>query len=329
MNRRSFLGKAGLGAIAPMLLPIWGGAARRRAQSRGSLIEVRRRSWAMGQAVSIQLYHESESAGLEAAARALAELRRVEARLSRFDEASDLCELNRRAGRGPIRVDRDLLAVLAAAEALRGPTGGAFDPAVEPLLRVWGFREPRSATPGARELAAARDAVRAARVTIRGDQVSLASREASLDLGGIGVGYGLDCAARVLRSLGVERALVDVSGDCVVLGAPPGEAGWAIGVADPADRARVASRIVVRDRALATSSNRVQTVELSGVRRGHVMDPASGYPANGLAQVTVVARSGLLADVLSTAMLVNGEPAEGVERFLLLGGRRAGRDSDA
>lgn len=281
---------------------------------RGPLgVGVERRSWAMGQLVRLVVYHDTEEAGYEAAALALAELRRVEQRLSRFDDASDLSELNRRAGRGAWRVGPDLRAVLEAARAIERRTGGAFNPAVEPLMRLWGFREPRKAAPGTREIAAARAAVRAAVVRLEGDRVTLPSAETALDLGGIGVGYGLDRAGLVLRRARVRAALLDVSGDCLAIGAPPGEAGWRIGIADPRNPARVLATVLLRDQALATSANTVQVVRLGGVVRGHVMDPESGYPAEGLVQATVVARSGLLADALSTAMLVSGQPAAGVE----------------
>jgi len=83
---------------------------------------VERWSWAMGQPVHLMLFHQSEAAGFEAAAKVLAELRRVEARLSRFDDASDLSELNRHAGKAPMKVDRDLLEVLTAAARARRTT---------------------------------------------------------------------------------------------------------------------------------------------------------------------------------------------------------------
>src|SRR6267154_4724571 len=113
---------------------------------------VERWSWAMGQAVHLMVYAESEQAGLDACAAALAELRRVEARLTLFDDASDLCELNRHAGRGAWRIDDDLQAVLRVAEGFRRTTGGAFNVAVEPLMRAWGFHRPRTTEPSPAEI---------------------------------------------------------------------------------------------------------------------------------------------------------------------------------
>ena len=259
----------------------------------------------MGQSVHLMLYAESEDAGYQAAAAALAELRRIEDRLSRFDDRSDLSELNRQAGRGPFRADDDLLAVLVGAEALRRRTGGALNVAVEPLMRAWGFHEPRQKPPSDAEVAEARQAVGQAVVAIQGDRVTLPTAHTQLDLGGVGVGYGLDRVAAVLWREGIRSGFVDISGDCLALGAPPGELGWLVEIADSERPGVTLGSIRLRDQALATSANTVSVVRYGDLIAGHVMDPATGRPAVRR-QATVAAASGLEADGLSTAALVTG-----------------------
>lgn len=269
----------------------------------------------MGQPVHLQLFSASADHGYEAAAAALAELRRVEARLSLFDDASDLVELNRHAGRRPLKVGDDLTAVLAASLRFERATAGAFNPAVEPLMRVWGFHARRTSEPSQVEIDQARAAVRAARVVISGNEVALPSRETQLDLGGIGVGYGLDRAMLVLRRAGIRSAFLDVSGDCIASGAPPGdELGWLVEIAGPPGGRKFVAATRLRDAALATSANTMSVVRYGRAIRGHVMNPETGWPADALIQVTVVSRTGIEADALSTAMLVSGEPAAGVVR---------------
>jgi thiamine biosynthesis lipoprotein len=315
MRRRDFLGALGAG-LAGVAAPRWLGAADGGGD--GTLVE--RWSWAMGQPVHLQLFAASEAAGYEAAQAALAELRRVEHALSRFDDTSDLAELNRRAGRGPVAVGPDLVAVLASAVRFGRITGGAFDAAVEPLMRAWGFHAPRRTEPTPAELGEARAAVRAARVDLGEGRVSLQGAATQLDLGGIGVGYGLDRAGEVLRRAGIRRALLDVSGDCLAIGAPPGRSGWLVEIADPDRPDAVIGSTRLRDAALATSSNLVSVVRYGRAVRGHVMDPASGYPAARCRQVSVVARTGLEADALSTAMLVSPRRFAGVVRAYVTGG---------
>ena len=325
MKRRDFLGTLGA-AVGAVLLPrsLWtpsAGAYRPLSALGAGYTAVRpyrhfveRWSWAMGQPVHLQLFAESEAQGYDAAQAALAELRRVEHRLSLFDDASDLAELNRQAGRGGMRADRDLALVLSAALRLQAATKGAFNPAVEPLMRAWGFRAPRSSEPTAREIAEAGAAVRAARVVLSDGRVSLPSAHTRLDLGGIGVGYGLDCTVSVLRRLGIRRAFLDVSGDCFALGAPPGERGWLVEIAGPKKDGRMIAATRLRNAGLATSSNLMSVLRYGRAIRGHVMNPETGWPADALTQATVVAASGIDADALSTAMLVSGNVAEGVLR---------------
>jgi FAD:protein FMN transferase len=313
MNRRRFVAALGSGIAATLPLPV-----RRSARSpvRPPLRLVERWSWAMGQPVHLQLFARSEAQGYDAAAAALAELRRVESRLSLFDDASDLCELNRHAGRARFHADRDLLQVLRDALRLERLSGGAFDVAVEPLMRVWGFHQPRTLAPTSAELREARAAVRSARIVIEDEWIRLPSRHTRLDLGGIGVGYGLDCAISVLRRAGIQSAFLDISGDCFALGAPPdSKDGWLVELAAPNPGKPSLATTRIRDAALATSSNTVSVVHYGRAVRGHVMNPETGWPANLLSQVTVVSRSGLEADALSTAMLVSGKPASGVIRY--------------
>ncbi len=306
MKRRRFVETlaAGFGCVFVPRRPRW----------RSDDVFVERWSWAMGQSGHIMIFAGSEQEGLDACAAALAELRRVESPLTLFDTASDLCELNRRAGRKPMRVDRDLRAVLAQAAAFKCATGGAFDVAVEPLMRAWGFHRQRATAPTAAELAEARAAVRAAVVELDGDVARLPSAHTQLDFGSIGVGYGLDRALAVLRGRGVRRAFIDVSGDVAAIGAPPGEAGWRVDIADPdqpgGGRTVTATRL--RDTALATAANTESIVRYGSLVAGHVMDPATGWPAGALRQASVVTGTAVAADALSTAMLVTGRRPEGV-----------------
>lgn len=313
MDRRRFLASVGAGATGLVAVPRLLGA---RAPERPS-VYVERWSWAMGQPVSLKLFASSEAEGYEAAQAAFAELRRIEAKLSRFDPTSDLTALNERAGGRPILVDPELARVLRFAEGVREATGGAFDPAIEPVMRAWGFHAERRTAPSAPELAEARAAVRAAKLRWDGGRVALDGSGAALDLGGIGVGYGLDRAGAVLRARGIGAALLDVSGDLLAIGAPPGERGWEVGIADPSARAGAPARTVhLHDHALATSANTESVVRWNGKAFGHVMDPHTAAPAARVRQVTVVAPSGVLADAWSTASFVGtAMPPRGCELF--------------
>ncbi|HEU5218721.1 MAG TPA: FAD:protein FMN transferase [Gemmatimonadales bacterium] len=307
MNRRAWLTLAGAGVLGrgwPRGLPAAAGSldGERR---------VERWSWVMGQAARIVVFTVDEAAGFEATARAFAELRRIEAALSLFDARSDLVALNERAGRRPVRVGADLRAVLVQAQAMKRATGGAFDPAVEPLMRAWGFHSRRTVAPSAAELSEAVDAVAVTRVEVGEGTVRLPVSHTRLDLGGIGVGYGLDRAAAVLQRVGIRRALIDISGDLLALDAPPGERGWPVDIVQPSGGG-VLRTIVLRRAALATSANTESFVRYGALVTGHVLNPATGRGAIGMRQATIVAKSGVDADALSTGMLVSGRRPCGV-----------------
>ncbi len=325
MERRHFLS-----LLPSAVLALHEAPSRRVAESPSRLIE--RWSWAMGQPVHLRLFADSEDRGMEAAQAAFAELRRVEGLLSRFDPASELNELHRLAGRRPLGASADLVAVLGAAAAHRVASGGAFDIAVEPLMRVWGFRESRKAPPGARELAEAEVALAAAQIRLGEGRVFLPSVHTRLDLAGIGVGYGLDRAGAVLRRHGIRRALLEISGDILALGAPPGEPGWPVDVVAPVPvpddaipavnreasgvitpAAPVLATVRLADQALATSGQSAERRRLGAHTIGHVMDPGAGRPVSTRWQATVVAATGLQADVLAKALLVSGERTRGMQ----------------
>jgi FAD:protein FMN transferase len=317
MGRREFLGALAAGISSTVLSPgrVTAEPLFRRTTRPHRREFVERWSWAMGQAVHLQLFAGSADEGYAAAEAALAELRRVEQHLTRFSDTSDLSELNRRAGLGPMLAGSDLETVLRQSLLMERLTRGAFNPAIEPLMQAWGFRRPRRTEPSSAELAEARECVQAARIVLKNNRISLPSRHTRLDLGGIGVGYGLDRAAARLRSLNISSAFLDVSGDCFALGAPPGEEGWLVEIASPRPGGVPLASTRLRDAALATSSNSMSVVHYGRAVRGHVMNPDTGWPADALVQVSVVARTGIEADALSTAMLVAGRPWKGVLRY--------------
>jgi FAD:protein FMN transferase len=298
MKRRDFVSTIGAGLVGsflpppppPPLLP-----------PPMRLRFVERWSWVMGQAVHVMVYADSDDLGLEACAKALAELRRLEGVFSLFDDASELCELNRCAGKRTLKASPDLWQAVYQADVFRQFTAGAFNPAVEPLMRVWGFHRSRHhAWPSPAELADAREAVATATVNLSGG-LSLPNSHTRLDLGGMAVGFAIDEAKRAFFNPGIHSAFIDVSGDCYGLGAPPGEPdGWPVRIAG-------STRVVrLRNSALATSSNTKSVIEIETRILGHVMDPVRGCPVDTSRQVTQLAPAAVLADYLSTAALVTG-----------------------
>ena len=124
-----------------------------------------------------------------------------------------------------------------------------------------------------------------------------------LDLGGIAKGYAADEALKALRAHGLDRALVTLGGEVVAGSPPPGREGWTVAVATPGAHEAPLS---LHDGAASTSGDAEQWVEIGGHRYSHVFDPRTGLALEGRRSATVVARAGILADALATALSVLG-----------------------
>ncbi len=266
-------------------------------------IRVRRRAMACDFEITLA---SDDAAGVPAARAALDDVDRVEAELSVFRESSAVCDVNRRAAHEAVPVGADLFALLQLSGELHDATGGAFDITSTPLSRCWGFLRREGRLPST-------DAIASARALVGFDRLQLDALTRSvrfdrdgveLNLGAIGKGYALDRIASGLRHAGVAQALLS-AGRSSLLAIGGRARGWQVEIVSPrADRPL--AHVWLRDAAIGTSGAGEQFIECNGTRYGHVIDPRTGWPAQGTLSVTVVASSAAAADALSTAFLVGG-----------------------
>ncbi|MBI2899439.1 MAG: FAD:protein FMN transferase [Planctomycetes bacterium] len=250
----------------------------------------------MGNLITITAYGPKDAVN-----RALDEARRWDAILSNYKEESDLSRLNRE-GRS---ANPDLAAFLGECRKYADLFDGAFDVTVGPLVRSWGFFDRAYRVPSPAELESALKRVGRERVLIEGGNVRLVEGT-ELDPGAIGKGWAVDRAAEVLRRAGVTAAFVDFGSTVLALGAPPGKEGWTVGIRDPFRTDRVLGTLVVRDASVSTSGSYEKFFEKDGKRYGHILDPRTGRPVEGVASVSVLAPTGTASDALSTAVFVAG-----------------------
>lgn len=229
-------------------------------------------SWIMGQICNVWIQGVAEEKAHEAINEAFAAMRELERSLSRFDPASELHDFLSGDPARSFRASPGLVAAVNESRHAHRGTAGAFDPTVK-------AGGPASGLSG---------------ILQDGERLRRASREVELDFGGIGCGLALDRAASILRRHGVQRALLELSGDYLALSAPEGMAGWPLAVADPWTGAPSEHVLDLRGEALATSSSRA----------GTILNPRTGGPVSRLLQVSVAAPTAALADQCSTALLV-------------------------
>lgn len=269
---------------------------------------VSQRLYAMGTWVDVTL--EAPHAG---AAPALAD---VEHMLRGFERDyyawtdGELARVNRAlaAGRG-IDVSAGLAKLLILSRRVSARSGGAFDPAVGGLVELWGFQSPPSpaaappSTEAIRAWLAAGASIR--ELSIDGTQVSSSNPAVKLDLGGIAKGEAVDRAVALLARRGVRNALVNAGGNLRALGTR-GDRPWRIGIKTPRGNGILGVVELADGEAASTSGDYERYFEQGGRRYHHLLDPRTGYPAEGTEAVTVIAGSGAEADAASTALFVAG-----------------------
>lgn len=283
--------------------------AVRIAASRRSLTQVTREFHSLGTYGRMTLWAD-DGARLEAFLEtALAQLQEFHDRVNIFDPNSELSRLNRSAYEEPFGCTPELWDILLEGRRAHELTDGMFDVTIGPLMALWGFHRERQTYPRHDEIQAAAAAVGLHKVTFDDAlrTVRFTHPETYLDLGGIAKGYALDMLAAVAREFGVTRGVIDLGGDVYCLPQPPpGKQVYRVGIRDPYGNAAVADVVEILGMAVTTSGNYENFVELDGRLVHHLINPHTGYPAPGVASVTVVARSGTLSDVFSTAIFVAG-----------------------
>jgi len=265
--------------------------------------------------VKIVLYAADEATATQAAEAALARMRQLNAILSDYDPESELRRLCSTSMEGkPIPVSEELWHVLSRAQALSERSGGAFDVTVGPVVRLWRRARRQHEMPSPERLAAARDLVgyRLVRLDSELRAVELLKQGMRLDLGGIAKGYAVDEALAVLRKRGITIALVDAGGDIGLGDHPPGKPGWLIGVAPLESESPPTRHLWLSRRAIATSGDTWQYVEIGGRRYSHLVDPRTGLGLTDHSSVTVVAPDCITADSLASAVSVLG-PEQGLK----------------
>jgi len=205
------------------------------------------------------------------------EIDRIEGKLSRFIESSDVSRINRFGSEKPVRVSIETFQCLELAARVHRRTDGAFDVTARQ-------GEPTGGTD---------------RVELDANQftVRLKAADVSIDLGGIGKGFALDRAAALLEDWSIGSALIHGGAStAIAVGDMPGKDGWHVSVGSGSNRTDMTETVVVRDRAVSGSG--------TAARGRHIIDPRTGRSVVGRVRTWASCPSGAVADALSTAFMV-------------------------
>ena len=253
----------------------------------------------------------------EAAIEALDVIDELEAQMTAYRDDSEISRLNQRAAAGPVEVETRLFDLLRRAVELHEETDGAFDITSGLLSKLWGFSRREGRMPSDEELAPAMELTgsRHLRLDPQQSSVRFAREGVEINLGSIGKGYALDRAAEVLREHQIDDFIWHGGQSSVLavgsraVGNREGDSGWSVGIRHPIWKDRRVAEIRLCDQALATSGSGTQYFHHGGRRYGHILDPRTGRPAEGVLCCTVVAPTAAEADALATALYVMGPEA--------------------
>jgi thiamine biosynthesis lipoprotein len=264
---------------------------------------------AMGGPFTFVLYG-TDAMKLQAAADAGAEeVKRIDALISNYQAGSDWSLINRQAAQGPVRVSQEAFDLIAACVRYSEASQGTFDITVGPLMKLWGFYQGQGRLPHRAEVRVALGHIGYRNLELNTAQRTVRFRRDGMEIdpGGIGKGYAVDRVAAVFREYGVEAALISAARSSLyALGAPPGEPGWKVDIRHPRDGSQVAQQVLLKNESMATSGNYEKFFRAQGKMYSHIMDPRTGFPAEGMLQVSVIAPRGIDSEAWTKPIYIQG-----------------------
>jgi FAD:protein FMN transferase len=264
---------------------------------------------AMASPCSIRIETRDERAAIKSAKAAIAEVKRIEKKYSRYLTTSVVSKINRAAGTDPVEIDSETAHLLGFSDQLWRMSEGLFDATSGVLRQAWDFKTAK--LPDQAQLAQALARIGWGEVQFGTAKCRLPHAGMELDFGGFGKEYAADRAAAVLQQHGVAHALVNLGGDIHALGnhGLPAQAGhaWKVEVQHPRKTSATLAGIEVYGGGLATSGDYERYFELDGKRYCHVLNPLTGWPVTYWRSITVLAPNTTMAGALATIAMLKGE----------------------
>jgi thiamine biosynthesis lipoprotein len=266
---------------------------------------------AMACEFAVQHYAADGPLASEAALLALNLVQELENQLSIFREHTEVSAINRTAAAGPVSVEPRLFDLIVLCRRLHDETGRTFDITSGPLSRAWGFLRREGRLPSEEEVTAALELVGFDHLELDEDQRTIRFRRPGVEINfnSVGKGYALDRVAVLMAERGVGDFLCHGGRSSVLARGSQRESrqrGWGVAIPHPLEPGEEVGQIVLRDEALGTSGAGTHFFVHEGRRFGHLIDPRTGWPSEGVFTATAVAPTAAEADALATAFYILG-----------------------
>ncbi len=276
----------------------------------GSLQRLEATVDAMGTTYTIVAYGSDGNRLRAAVEDASEEVRRLDRLLSNYLPASEWSQVNSLAAKQAVRVSPELFQLLAACVEYSRQSEGAFDITVGPLMKVWGFYKGTGHLPHRAEVRGALGHIGYQNIVLdpKDNTVRFARDGVEIDPGGIGKGFAVDKMVAILKDDGITSALVSAGGSSIYgIGTPPNEQrGWHVTIRHPKDASKSVAEVWLHDNSLSTSGNYEKFFFAEGRMYSHIMDPRTGYPAEGMLSASVVAPKTLDSEAWTKPYYIRG-----------------------
>ena len=239
---------------------------------------------------------------------AVAEVKRIENLISDWIPTTQISQVNKNAGIKPVKVDKEVFDLVSRAIKVSQITSGAFDISYASMDRIWKFDGSMKAMPTEEAIKKSVSKIGYKNIVLdpKEQTIFLKNEGMKLGLGGIGQGYIADKVKELLFSKGCVSGIVNVSGDINAWGKQPDGKPWTVGIVNPLNKNKIFATFPLENSAVETSGSYEKFVIFNGIRYAHIIDPRTGYPAQGVVSVSVFAKQTEIADALATGIFVLG-----------------------
>lgn len=236
------------------------------------------------------------------------ELKRIEQLISEWIPTSDISLVNQQAGKQPVKVHAEVFELLQRSVKFSKLTDGAFDVTWAGMDRIWKFDGSMKEMPSEERIRNSVQNVDYQNLILneKDTTVFLQKQGMKIGTGGIGQGYIADRIKQLLLVSGNASGLVNISGDITSWGKQPDGKPWTVAIINPVNKEKVFAFFPLEETAIETSGNYEKFVVFNGIRYAHIIDPRTGYPAQGVVSVSVFANHTEIADALATGVFVLG-----------------------
>ncbi len=261
----------------------------------------------MGTVVKVTTYNGGSEEILD---KVFNRVKEIEDSVSINKNNTELDKLNENAGKSPVKLSDTAYEVVKRALYFSEESKGGYDLTIGPLVKLWSIGLPEAKVPTKEEIDAVKSQIDYSKVIMNDEtkEVFLSEENMAIDLGSIAKGYAADEIVKMLKTEGVEQAIVDLGGNIYAMGKKNNESDWKIGIQNPFDnRGNVVGTIEVHDKTVVTSGIYERYIEKDGVKYHHILNPKTGYPYESeIAGVSIISDKSIDGDALSTLIFTKG-----------------------